>query len=113
MNGLLRPFLLEQMPEWHECSTTLSNSDCEALTLRELLSLATDEEKTAWEAMSLGYPSHNMGAPELLQAIGDLYQQAPIEAQEDVTVVVPQEGILLSISATLQSCPRPAARALR
>eukprot|EP00961_Rhodomonas_salina_P247517 3344182-Rhodomonas_salina.1 len=101
----LRPFILEQMPEWYACSTTLSNSDCEPLTVQQLLNMACDDDKTAWESLSLGYPSHNTGSPALLRAVADLYPGTKLDSMRDVTACVPQEGIFVSVNAILEANP--------
>ena len=51
------PFKLERYFAKHEFSAPylLSCSDCEPLTLNELLSTNDDESSSLWEALWLGY----------------------------------------------------------
>lgn len=50
----------------------LTASDAESISMRELMALATDEEREAFEGMWLGYTS-TYGAPDLRQAIAQTY----------------------------------------
>lgn len=50
----------------------MTASDAESLSLRELLALATPEEREAFESMSLGY-TETFGAPDLRETIATLY----------------------------------------
>mmetsp|Transcript_8933 Transcript_8933/g.17860 ORF Transcript_8933/g.17860 Transcript_8933/m.17860 type:complete len:445 (-) Transcript_8933:113-1447(-) len=101
----LRPFRLEQMEEWYACSSTLSNSDCEPLSLADVLSLASDEHRMAWASLALGYPTHNTGSPSLLNSIADLYSGKALEGIKHITSCVPQEGIFVSVTAILEQHP--------
>ena len=59
----LRPFLLEQLPEWHACKVQLSNSDSEPLQLAEMLAIAEAtgdvDGLERWSNLTLGYPTHS------------------------------------------------------
>ena len=69
----LNPFKLERYFAKHEFSAPylLSSSDCESLTLSELLSLEPDAHGHL-EELWLGY-TESLGHPELRQAISTLY----------------------------------------
>ena len=96
----INPFALERYFAQHEFSTPylLSCSDCEPLSLRELLELADDECRRLWESLSLGY-TESQGHPLLRAEIAQLYQQI---TGEDLLVVVPEEGILLAMATLLR-----------
>lgn len=75
----------------------LSASDCEALTLEELLALADRAGLELWQRLRLGYtesPGHSM----LRAEISRIYHKI---APENVLVTAPEEGILLALSAIL------------
>lgn len=98
----LRRFALEQMEEWHQCRVLLSNADSEPITLAELLARADAQSLESWERLCLGYPSHNVGTPELVHEIASLYDVPDLSPMRDISVVVPAEGILLGVSAVLE-----------
>ena len=100
----LRPFLLEQMTEWHACEITLSNSDSEPLSLAETLALADEDGLRRWGDLSLGYPTHSQGAPWLIDEIKQLYTGLK---PSDVLTCVPQEGIFLAVNAILENLSSP------
>jgi len=76
----------------------LSSSDCEALTLEELLRMAGDQTRRLWEGLKLGY-TESAGHPRLRAAIADLYRGLGVE---DTLVAVPEEGIFLLMHALLK-----------
>jgi aspartate/methionine/tyrosine aminotransferase len=96
----IAPFQLERYFAKHEFSARylLSSSDCESLSMRELLALADGEMRRSWEELKLGY-TDTLGHPLLRGAIAEVYDG--IEAQ-DVLVVVPEEGIFLLMHALLE-----------
>jgi hypothetical protein len=91
---------MEKMEGWRPGVLQLAASDCEPLSLRELLTMAEeggdDDSRQRWEELSLGYPPCSEGAPMLRREIahglygGDL-------GPEDVLGVIPAEGILLAM----------------
>jgi aspartate/methionine/tyrosine aminotransferase len=93
-------FALERHFAKHEFSARylLSCSDCEALSLAELLAMADAESVKMWEGLRLGY-TESQGHPSLRAAIAELYEG--IEA-DDVLVMVPEEGIFLLMNALLE-----------
>ena len=97
-------FALERWYGRHEHNTrhNLSASDCETLTVAELLELA------AWDPaelldMRLGYTESN-GDPALRSRIADLYPG--LSADHIMTTAAPQEGIFLAMHALLQPSDR-------
>ena len=105
MAGVLPPFKLERWFALHEFSAPhqLCNSDCEALTLAELLEFARegDDQKSLamWEDLSLGY-TESQGHPELLAEIASMYSTVTVE---EVLCVVPEEGILIAMTCLLEA----------
>lgn len=95
----LPPFRLERFFARHEFAARhlLCASDCEPLTLAELLALADDETRTLWQSLSLGY-TESQGHPLLREEIAALY---PDLCADDVLVLVPEEGIFIAMNALL------------
>ncbi len=95
----IAPFELERYFAKHEFSAQylLSSSDCEALSLTELLELADKRTMRIWQELKLGY-TETMGHPLLRAAIAELY--AGIKA-EDILVAAPEECIYLLMHALL------------
>jgi len=96
----LEPFHLERYFARHEFSARylLSSSDCEALSLAELLDLADDECRRLWEGLRLGY-TESLGLPLLREEVARLYQGV---TADEVIEVVPEEGILLAMVTLLE-----------
>ena len=95
------PFEIEHFFRQHEFSAPygISSSDCEPLTLPELLSYASPQRRKQFEQLWLGY-TENQGHPELRAAIAALHQGV---AGDDVIEVVPEEGIFLTMNALLEA----------
>jgi len=95
----IEPFALERYFARYEFTAPflLSSSDCEALSMAELLSLADDESLKAWEALKLGY-TESKGHPRLRESIAGLYETIQ---PDQMLVMAPQEGILLFMQALL------------
>ena len=77
----LRPFLVEQYRGWTDPGVefpSLSSSECEPLSLRQLLALADDRSLRQWESLSLGYPAFNEGSLWLREEIASLYASADL-----------------------------------
>ena len=109
------PFEIEQYFRQYEFSSPyhLSPSDCEPLTMPELLALASPERRQQFENLWLGY-TESQGHPELLAAIAGLH--SGIKAR-NVLEVVPEEGIFLAMNALLETgdhvvCVYPAFQSL-
>ncbi len=93
------PFLLERYFARYEFQARflLSASDCESLTQREVLDLASPEALGLWENLALGY-TESAGHPRLREAVAGLYRTIQ---PEDVLVAAPEEAILLAMLALL------------
>ncbi len=95
----LREFKLERFFAAHEFSARhlLSASDCEALTLAELLALADDEARALWRDLKLGY-TESPGHPLLRAAAAALYEGI---AADEVLVAAPEELIFIAMNVLL------------
>jgi aspartate/methionine/tyrosine aminotransferase len=93
------PFAIERFFARHEFSARhlLSSSDCEALSLREVLDLADDESRALWAELRLGY-TESLGLPLLLREVASTYDDV---TPDEVLEVVPEEGILLVMQTLL------------
>jgi aspartate/methionine/tyrosine aminotransferase len=97
----IAPFQLERFFAKYEFSARylLSSSDCESLSLAELLSMADSEMMGSWENLKLGY-TESRGHPLLREEIAKIYRGVD---QSDVLVVVPEEGIYLLMHTLLEA----------
>ncbi|MYD09232.1 MAG: aminotransferase class I/II-fold pyridoxal phosphate-dependent enzyme [Chloroflexi bacterium] len=95
------PFEIERFFRQHEFSAPygISSSDCEPLTLPELLAYAGPKRREQFEQLWLGY-TENQGHPELRAAIAGLHRGI---AADDVIEVVPEEGVFLTMNALLEA----------
>ncbi len=95
----MQPFKLERYFAEYEFSAPylLSASDCESLSLGELLALAGDDTRRLWDELSLGY-TESPGHPLLRQAIAGLYTAA---GPDDVLVAAPEEAIFIYMQTLL------------
>lgn len=95
----MQPFKLERYFAEYEFSARylLSASDCESLTLGELLGLAGPDTRRLWDELSLGY-TESPGHPLLRQAISGLYTAAE---PDDVLVAAPEEAIFIFMHTLL------------
>lgn len=96
----LEPFHLERYFARHEFSARylLSSSDCEALSLAELLDLADPQCRELWQRLRLGY-TESLGLPLLREEVARLYEGV---TADEVIEVVPEEGILLAMVTMLE-----------
>ncbi len=96
----VRDFLLERFFARYEFSTRymFSASDCEAVSLKELLAGADLEVLDLWDNLRLSY-TESRGHPLLLNEIARETSLSP----EDVIVLNPEEGIFLTFNALLDS----------
>jgi aspartate/methionine/tyrosine aminotransferase len=96
----IRPFELERYFARYEFSAPylLSSSDCEALSMNELLVMADEESLQLWQELKLGY-TESPGLPLLREDISKLYQT--IEP-EQVLVTIPEEGIFIAMNCLLE-----------
>ncbi|NCC96714.1 MAG: aminotransferase class I/II-fold pyridoxal phosphate-dependent enzyme [Synergistales bacterium] len=96
----IRPFELERYFAKYEFSVkyVMSASDCETVTVAELMAMAGDEEMETWSRLRLHY-TEPKGHPDLLKAISKTYQGI---SPENLITVVPEEGIFLAMNALLE-----------
>ena len=94
------PFTLERYFARHEFSAKylFSSSDCESLTLPELLDMASPEMRRTFFNLKLGY-TESMGHPQLRAEAAAIYDG--IDA-EHVLISAPEEAIFLLMNALLQ-----------
>jgi aspartate/methionine/tyrosine aminotransferase len=94
------PFALERYFAKYEFSASylLSCSDCEALTLSELLAMADPPSLALWEQLSLGY-TESLGHPLLREEAARLYKNIQ---PEEVLVITPEEGIFNAMNVILE-----------
>jgi aspartate/methionine/tyrosine aminotransferase len=95
----IKEFKLERYFAKYEFSTPhlLCCSDCEPLSLKELLNIADTNSRKMWDELGLGY-TESQGHPVLREEIARLYKT--INA-ENVIVVTPEEGIYIAIHTIL------------
>ncbi len=93
------PFLLERYFAQYEFSAQylLSPSDCEPLTLQEVLALANPASRKLWDELWLGY-TESQGLPALREHIAKLYEST---SPEQVLTLVPEEGIFIAMNVLL------------
>jgi aspartate/methionine/tyrosine aminotransferase len=95
-----RPFQLERYFARFEFTTRhlLASSDCEALSLAELLELADAQDRAAWDGLRLGY-TESPGLLELREAIAQGY---PGLTADELVTAVPEEAIYILGRALLR-----------
>ena len=76
----------------------LTASDAQTLTLAEVLALADDADRAAWENMSFGY-TETFGDPALRQAISEMYDMAT--ADDVICFGGAEEALLLAMQVLL------------
>ncbi len=93
------PFKLERYFARYEFKVKylLSSSDCESLSLEELLQMATPETLQLWQGLRLGY-TESSGHPRLRDEIAGLYERI---SADGVMVAAPEEAIFVAMQALL------------
>lgn len=76
----------------------LTASDAQTMTVAELLELADDEDRRAWETLALGY-TETFGDPALRAAIAEMYTHA--EADDVICFSGAEEGLYLAMQVLL------------
>lgn len=96
----IAPFKLERYFAKHEFKVRylLSPSDCESLSMAELLQMADPEALELWLSLKLGY-TESAGHPLLRAEVAGLYSQI---APDDVVIAAPEEAILIAMQALLK-----------
>lgn len=99
MRGI-RDFQLERYFGKYEFAVEwlLSPSDCESMTVPELVALADDEGRRLWDELALGY-TESPGHPRLRAEIARMYEQID---PEQIIVAAPEELILIAMHALLE-----------
>jgi aspartate/methionine/tyrosine aminotransferase len=97
---MIAPFKLERYFARHEFKARflLSASDCESLSMQELLALADEDSLARWQSLSLGY-TESLGLPALRSEITRLYQAVP---SEHILTLTPEEGIYIAMQTLLK-----------
>lgn len=102
----IAPFRLERYFGLHEFSAKhlLSSSDCETISVKQLVDGADEETRAAWETLKLGY-TESQGLPQLRRDIAKMYEEAPCGqikiAADQIVVGAPEELIFVAMSAML------------
>jgi len=96
----LNPFKLERYFARYEFSAPylLCTSDCEALSMQELLDIADNNTLKMWHNLKLGY-TESQGHPVLREEISNLYQRIK---PSNVMVITPEEGIYIAMNSILE-----------
>ncbi len=96
----IKPFELERYFAKYEFTSKylLSSSDCESLSLNELLQMADAETHYLWENLKLSY-TESTGHPKLKKEIAKLYTTI---SPEEINVMVPEEGIFVAMNCILE-----------
>ncbi|MFI6924720.1 aminotransferase class I/II-fold pyridoxal phosphate-dependent enzyme [Nonomuraea spiralis] len=76
----------------------LAASDAQTMTMAELLALADDEDRHAWETLSLGY-TETFGDPGLRRAVAATYEH--VEADDVLVFAGAQEALYLAMQVLL------------
>lgn len=94
------PFRLERHFAVHEFTARrlLSSSDCDALSLDDVVAHFDDDIAARWRGLSLGY-TESRGLPLLREEIARDYESVD---RDLVLTVVPEEGVLLALSALVE-----------
>ena len=97
---LIAPFKLERYFAQHEFTAKylLSPSDCESLSLHELLQLADPDSLMLWHELKLGY-TESPGHPLLRAEVSRLYQNI---TPDDVLIAAPEEAIFIAMQTLLR-----------
>lgn len=103
------PFALERWFAAHEFSARrmLSSSDCEALSMDDVLAGADDDVLERWRSLRLGY-TESRGLPALRAEVARDYAVPRGDSDDDsiggddVLCVVPEEGVLLALTALVE-----------
>ncbi len=105
----IQPFELERYFALHEFSARylLSPSDCESLSMQELLALADAPARALWDQLGLGY-TESPGHPLLREEIAAQYTGL---SAGQVLTAAPEEAIFIAMNVLLQPGDRVVALA--
>ncbi len=95
----MQTFALERYFARYEFKTKyiLSASDCEPLTMQELLAMADEESRRMWDTLKLSY-TETLGHPLLLEEISRLYHTIK---SNQILVAAPEELIFIAMNVLL------------
>jgi aspartate/methionine/tyrosine aminotransferase len=95
----LHPFKLERYFAKYEFKVRflLSSSDCESLSMTELVQMATPESLELWQELKLGY-TESPGHPLLRAEVAKLYDHI---APDNVIIAAPEEAIFIAMQTLL------------
>lgn len=96
----LHPFKLERYFAEYEFKTKflLSSSDCESLSMTELVQMASYESLELWQQLKLGY-TESPGHPLLRAEVAGLYDHI---RSDNVVIAAPEEAIFITMQTLLQ-----------
>ncbi len=96
----IREFGLERYFAKYEFGVkrVLSASDCESLSMTELLEMAPPGSRSVWDGLRLGY-TESQGHPHLRAAIAAMYETV---SPDGVVVAAPEEAIFVAMHALLE-----------
>ncbi len=96
----ITPFKLERYFAQYEFKVKylLSPSDCESLSMSELLQLADPDSLALWNELRLGY-TESSGHPALRAEVSRLYQTV---TPDDVMIAAPEEAIFVAMHTLLR-----------
>jgi len=96
----IEPFKLERYFARHEFTARymLSASDCEPMTMRELLALASPADLELWDNLQFCY-TESQGHPRLRAGIAALYDAI---SPAEILVAVPEEAIFLLMHSLVE-----------
>ena len=97
----INPFKLERFFAKYEFQVKylLSSSDCESLTLAELLQMATPASLALWQDLRLGY-TESPGHPLLRAEVARIYDNIPVD---NVIIAAPEEAIFIAMHTILSA----------
>ncbi len=76
----------------------LSPSDCESLSMEELLQMASPQSLALWNGLGLGY-TESQGHPLLRDQVARNYQHIPAD---NILIAAPEEAIFIAMQALLK-----------
>lgn len=96
----IQPFKLERYFAAHEFTARylMCASDCEALSMDELLAMTDDASWRLWRGLKLGY-TESQGHHILREEIAKLYETVK---PDEIITITPEEGIFIAMTTLLK-----------
>jgi aspartate/methionine/tyrosine aminotransferase len=96
----IKPFKLERYFAQYEFNVKylLSPSDCESLSMDELLHMASPGSLALWQGLKLSY-TESQGHPLLREAVAGLYKHMP---PANILIAAPEEAIFIAMQTLLK-----------